>query len=230
MHLGKTGLGLGVAVLGVTLAGGVAAAAMQPADVHQALLHPAAGQAAQDERKGPPLARLEQLLGSLVAAGKLTAEQRDAILAGLRDLEAKPAKERPAATPKPAKPEPKERADKDARKAEQKLRIEVHALLRDSTKSALAYLGLDRQALQAELRAGKSLADVAVAQGKTREGLIAAITAPASARLAERVTAGTVTAEQAAKLGEQVAAAAAKIADGKTASRSGTAPGNAKKR
>lgn len=215
MHLGRQlGLGLGAAALSVAMVGGVAAAAFQPA----------ARQAEVDETKRPPLAKLEQLLESLVTAGKLTAEQRDAILAGLRELAARP-------TPKPATPEHKKEGERrDERKAEQKLRIDVHTLLRDSTKSALTYIGIDMRALQVELRAGKSLADVAVAKGKTREDLIAAITAPATARLTELTASGKVTAEQATKIGEQVAAAAAKIADAKTVARSGTAPGNAKKR
>lgn len=46
--------------------------------------------------------------------------------------------------------------------------------------TAATYIGITEAALRAELEAGKSLADVAVANGKTRDGLIAALTATAS--------------------------------------------------
>lgn len=49
--------------------------------------------------------------------------------------------------------------------------------------AAAAYIGITTDALRTELRAGASLADVAVAHGKTRDGLIAALTTAATARL-----------------------------------------------
>lgn len=58
------------------------------------------------------------------------------------------------------------------------------------------YLGLDRDALRAQLEAGKSLADVAAAQGKTAEGLKAAITAAATEKLDAAVADGRLTAGQ----------------------------------
>ncbi|HZP94814.1 MAG TPA: hypothetical protein VFC31_00565 [Candidatus Limnocylindria bacterium] len=41
--------------------------------------------------------------------------------------------------------------------------------------TAATYIGITEDALRTELRSGKSLADVAVAHGKTRDGLIAAL-------------------------------------------------------
>ena len=46
--------------------------------------------------------------------------------------------------------------------------------------TAATYIGITEAALRTELQAGKSLADVAVANGKTRDGLIAALTTAAS--------------------------------------------------
>lgn len=46
--------------------------------------------------------------------------------------------------------------------------------------TAATYIGITEDALRTELAAGKSLADVAVANGKTRDGLIAALVQAAS--------------------------------------------------
>jgi hypothetical protein len=58
------------------------------------------------------------------------------------------------------------------------------------------YLGLTQSALRTQLQAGKSLADVASAQGKTVAGLQAAIVAAATTKLDAAVSAGTITAAQ----------------------------------
>jgi len=49
--------------------------------------------------------------------------------------------------------------------------------------SAAAYLGLSESALRARLRSGRSLAEIAVAEGKSRAGLIAALIAVKATRL-----------------------------------------------
>ncbi|HUQ41753.1 MAG TPA: hypothetical protein VM052_04550 [Candidatus Limnocylindrales bacterium] len=49
--------------------------------------------------------------------------------------------------------------------------------------TAATYIGITEDALRAELASGKSLADVAVANGKTRDGVIAALTAAAQAEI-----------------------------------------------
>ena len=49
--------------------------------------------------------------------------------------------------------------------------------------TAATYIGVTEDALRTELGTGKSLADVAVAHGKTRDGLIAALTAAATTEI-----------------------------------------------
>ena len=62
------------------------------------------------------------------------------------------------------------------------------------------YLDLKPAELGKQLRSGKSLADVAKAQGKTVEGLKTAITTAATKQLDAAVTAGKLTKEQEAKV------------------------------
>jgi hypothetical protein len=62
--------------------------------------------------------------------------------------------------------------------------------------AAAQYLGLSRQQLVAQLRAGKSLAQIAPAQGKTVAGLNAAMLVAAKARLDTAVARGRITAAQ----------------------------------
>ncbi|OLC52461.1 MAG: hypothetical protein AUH85_17120 [Chloroflexi bacterium 13_1_40CM_4_68_4] len=57
----------------------------------------------------------------------------------------------------------------------------------DVYTTAAAYLGISVADLRTELQAGKSLSDVAVEKGKTRDGLIAAITQAESQRIAQLV-------------------------------------------
>jgi uncharacterized coiled-coil protein SlyX len=59
------------------------------------------------------------------------------------------------------------------------------------------YLGLTEAELRAQLRAGKTLAQVATAQGKSVDGLKAAILADAKSRLDQAVADGKLTAAQA---------------------------------
>jgi polyhydroxyalkanoate synthesis regulator phasin len=63
--------------------------------------------------------------------------------------------------------------------------------------AAAKYLGLTEVQLQAQLRSGKTLAQVATAQGKSVDGLKAAILADAKSRLDQAVAAGKLTAAQA---------------------------------
>jgi len=53
--------------------------------------------------------------------------------------------------------------------------------------TAASYIGITEAALRTELQAGKSLADIAVAHGKTRDGLVAALTDAAKTQIATLV-------------------------------------------
>jgi uncharacterized coiled-coil protein SlyX len=69
-----------------------------------------------------------------------------------------------------------------------------------------SYLSLSRAELLAQLRSGKSLAPIAVAQGKTVAGLKAAILGAAKTRLDKAVTAGKLNAAQEQALLDKLAA------------------------
>jgi hypothetical protein len=63
--------------------------------------------------------------------------------------------------------------------------------------AAASYLGLTEAELRTQLDAGKTLADVAKAQGKTVDGLVAALVSSAKTRVAADVQAGRLTQAQA---------------------------------
>ena len=66
-------------------------------------------------------------------------------------------------------------------------------------QAAATYLGLTPAALRTQLVAGKTLAEVATAQGKTAAGLVDALVAAATKRLDSAVAAGDITAAQKAQ-------------------------------
>ena len=76
------------------------------------------------------------------------------------------------------------------------------SLLRVSAK----YIGVNPQALRAELKTGKSLAQVATSHGKTAAGLKAAILKPIQARLTRAVATGRLTSAQAQTRLDQLSA------------------------
>jgi ribosomal protein S20 len=67
-------------------------------------------------------------------------------------------------------------------------------------RAAADYLGLTPEELIGDLRSGKSLADVASAQGKTVDGLKQAIVAAARSKLDEAVKSGRLSADQESQL------------------------------
>jgi hypothetical protein len=86
-----------------------------------------------------------------------------------------------------------------------KFRVQVGKLVTKSFASSvkipavyltpiLAYLQIDDQTLERELKSGKSLAQIAVEHGKTAAGVTAAILGPIRAQLDAQVTAGKLTA------------------------------------
>jgi hypothetical protein len=79
-------------------------------------------------------------------------------------------------------------------------------------QAAATYLGVSVDVLQADLKAGQSLAQVADATaGKSSAGLIAALTADAQAKLDAAVAAGKLTAAQEQALSARLTAAVTKL-------------------
>lgn len=70
----------------------------------------------------------------------------------------------------------------------------------DVVQTASAYLGLSLGDLRTQLQSGKSLAQIAEAAGKTKDGLVQAIVADEIAQIDKAVANGKLTAEQAARL------------------------------
>jgi len=68
--------------------------------------------------------------------------------------------------------------------------------------------------LMAQLKAGKSLADVATATaGKSRDGLVAALTSAASTKIDAAVSDGTLGAEQATTAKQKLSAEISRLVD-----------------
>ena len=68
------------------------------------------------------------------------------------------------------------------------------------TSSAATYLGVSPLVLRADLQKGETLADVAKSQGKSVDGLVAAMVAAETTRLEAAVTNGFLTPTQAAQI------------------------------
>ncbi len=74
-------------------------------------------------------------------------------------------------------------------------------------------LNTSREELRAELKAGKSLAEIAAAKGVSRADLVAAMVAPAKERLAKAVAAGTLTQTRADELAKRLTERVSKLVD-----------------
>jgi hypothetical protein len=71
----------------------------------------------------------------------------------------------------------------------------------DQFSVAATYLGTTLDDLRTKMQAGQTLAQIAAAtSGKSRDGLVAALTTDAQAKIAAAQTAGTITADQATQL------------------------------
>jgi len=110
-------------------------------------------------------------LDAAVAAGRLTAVREAILLTNLQTAVTKLVNATPKAHTK-------------------HVRVPVRSIL----QPALAYLGLDFRSLATQLRTGKTLAQIAVAQGKTAVGLVDAIVASVKTKLDARVAAGRLSA------------------------------------
>jgi lambda repressor-like predicted transcriptional regulator len=86
--------------------------------------------------------------------------------------------------------------------------------LGDPIAAAAEYLGLSVDLLDQEMQAGKSLADVAKAQGKSVDGLEQAVIAEAKAALDKSVAAGDITADDEQQILGQVSAQVGDFVDG----------------
>jgi hypothetical protein len=122
--------------------------------------------------KAAMLAAVKAKLDAAVTAGKLTAAQEQAKLSRAEQLIDRIVNGRLSG--------PRQRAGKPR-------------LL----NLAARYVGMTPRALVAELRAGKSLAQVAAGHGKTAAGLKDALLQPLRARLDKRVASGRITASEA---------------------------------
>jgi hypothetical protein len=78
-------------------------------------------------------------------------------------------------------------------------------------QSAATYLGISEASLLAQLRQGQSLAQIAQAEGKSVDGLTAAIVAGEKARLDQLVSAGHLTAAQETKILQNLQARVANL-------------------
>lgn len=138
-------------------------------------------------------AKLE--LDAAVAAGRLTSDNETAFLTKLRTALTTIVDHAstPRTTTHPAN-----------------VRMTTAAIL----EPALTYLQLDLEALVAQLRSGKTLAEVAVAQGKTAQGLVDAVVAAVKTQLDARVTAGKLTAAQETAFLATVQTSVTKLVDG----------------
>ena len=84
----------------------------------------------------------------------------------------------------------------------------------DQFSVAATYLGTTTDDLRTKMQAGQTLAQIAAAtSGKSRDGLVAALTADAKAKIAAAQTAGTITAAQATELTNDLATRIANFVD-----------------
>lgn len=76
----------------------------------------------------------------------------------------------------------------------------------DQLSVAATYLGTTTDDLRTKMQAGQTLAQIAAAtSGRSRDGLVAALTTDAKAKIAAAQTAGTITADQATQLTNDLA-------------------------
>ena len=189
MELKKLALGAGAAILTTGLIGGAAFAAFSPAATTTTAALPTAADPTVDEA-GKPGGGLKAILDKLVNANTITAAQRDAILAAVKDTANKPRPDHPK------------------------------GVLGGLLKTATTYLGLEPKALMEQLHAGKSLGEIAgTTPAKSRDGLMQALTSAATTRIDAAVADKKLTADQATKLKAGLATHIAHLVDHKAGPR-----------
>jgi hypothetical protein len=106
----------------------------------------------------------------------------------------------------------------------------VRAFLGDMLQTARDYLGgVTLTDVTTAMRSGKSLGDIANDKGKSRDGLVQALTTAANTRIDQAVASSKLTADQAATLKTKVAAEIAKFVDHKAPAKSTTGSGTTTK-
>ena len=172
-------------MLGAGVLGGVAAASTAPESTSNLAISAGTADQAAAKGRGDRVGGLKRILDALVAKGTITRAQEDAILDAVGKSHAKG----------------KDRGDD-------------RAALRGALKASEQYLGLTGAQLRDQLKDGKSLGEIANATaGKSRDGLVSALTADANARIDARLAAGKLTVDQAADAKAKAAAAIATLVD-----------------
>ena len=90
--------------------------------------------------------------------------------------------------------------------------------------AAVTYLVVDKASILADLKSGKSLAQIATAHGKTADGLVAALIAPAKLKLDAAVAAGRLTADRETAMLSRLQAAVTKLVNATPPTHTGTRP------
>lgn len=170
----KLAVGAGAALAVVGAGGAVAATKLSPTEESKAVVEDAAKQLGVDPAKLNEALRqaLENRIDEAVKAGDLTVEQGQAM------------KQRLEADDFPLFGGPGLGH-----------RGFAHRGFRD-LGAAAAFLGVEEAALQARLRDGDTLAEVAKDEGKSVDGLVSAIVAATTKRIDEAVAAGRITKAQ----------------------------------
>lgn len=160
-------------VLGVAVTGAVAFAAFEPGAATTTTATGVPPSAASAQaERERPRQRIKEVLDQLVQKGTITQAQEDAILQALK-----------AAAPKARDGEPRR-------------------VVMDILKVSADYIGLPKDQLRDQLKAGKSLGQIAdsVGGGKSRAGLIQNDVTVLGAQIDRAVADGKITKEQADKL------------------------------
>lgn len=158
--------------LGVAITGAAALAAVEPSATTATSAAVTGPEAGSlQAEKGKPADKIKKVLDGLVAKGTITQAQEDAILSAFKD------------------------AAEDHREKAKAHRVEM-----DLLKVSADFIGLPKDQLRAQLKAGKSLAQIATDAGKTRDALIANDVGVLSAQIDKRLADGKITRDEADKL------------------------------
>lgn len=174
MSIGRTvATGVVTGVLGLAITGAAASAAFTPTPPTAvvAAVESGAETVAVAEKEGPKQP-LKAILDRLVANGTITQAQEEAILKAVKDAAG-------------------EHRDRDNAAI-------VKRVLADLMRLSIQYIDLPKEAVMGQLKAGKTLGEVADQRpGKSRDGLIAYDVAQVSAQLDKLVADGKITQEKA---------------------------------